>query len=85
MPLYFNAIQRDYIIPASTAAGLGKIGWHALRHTYRAWLNAAGTPLGVQKDLMRHANIAATANVYGAGVVDVMRQFNSQVVRRAIQ
>jgi hypothetical protein len=34
---------------------------------------------------MRHANIATTANVYGAGVVDVMRQFNSQVVRRVIQ
>jgi integrase len=85
MPLYFNAVQRDYIIPASIKAGLGKIGWHCLRHTYRSWLNAAGTPLGVQKDLMRHATIATTANVYGAGVVDAMRPFNSQVVKRVIQ
>jgi integrase len=46
MPLYFNAIQRDYIIPASIKAGLGKIGWHSLRHTYRAWLNAAGSSEG---------------------------------------
>jgi len=79
MPLYFNAIQRDYIIPASIKAGLGKIGWHCLRHTYRAWLNAAGTPL------MRHAAIATTANIYGGGVADAMREFNSQVVRRIIQ
>ena len=85
MPLYFNAVQRDYIIPASVAAGLGKIGWHTFRHTYRSWLNAAGTPLGVQKDLMRHANIGTTANVYGTGVVEAMRQFNSQVVKRIIQ
>jgi len=44
-----------------------------------------GTPLGVQKDLMRHANITTTANVYGAGVVDAMREFNSQAVKRVIQ
>jgi hypothetical protein len=48
-------------------------------------LNAIGTPLGVQKDLMRHSNITTTANVYGAGVVDAMREFNSQVVKRVIQ
>jgi hypothetical protein len=39
----------------------------------------------VQKDLMRHSNITTTANVYGAGVVDAMREFNSQVVKRVIQ
>ena len=32
MPLYFNAIQRDYIVPASLAVGLGKIEWHTFRH-----------------------------------------------------
>ncbi len=51
MPLYFNAIQRDYITPAALKAGLGRIGWHCFRHTYRSWLNAVGTPLGAQKDL----------------------------------
>ncbi len=84
MPLYFNAVQRDYIIPAAVKAGLGKIGWHCFRHTYRSWLNAAGTPLGVQKDLMRHSNISMTTG-YGAGVDSAMREFNSRVVKRAIQ
>jgi len=32
MPLYTNAIQRDFLIPARQRAGLGKIGWHTLRH-----------------------------------------------------
>lgn len=84
MPLYFNAIQRDYIIPASVAAGLGKIGWHCFRHTYRSWMNAQGTPLGIQKDLMRHSSIAMTTQ-YGAGVVPAMREANSKVVRMVIQ
>jgi integrase len=60
MPLYVPAIQRDYIIPASVAAGLGKIGWHCFRHTYRSWMNAQGTPLGIQKDLMRHSSMTMT-------------------------
>ncbi len=84
MPLYFNAIQRDYIIPAAIKAGLARIGRHCFRHTYRSWLNAAGTPLGLQKDLMRHSDISMTTQ-YGTGVVEAMREFNSQVVRRVIQ
>jgi integrase len=85
MPYYLNAVQRDYIIPASIKAGLGKIGWHCFRHTYRSWLNDAGTPLGVQKDLMRHANISTTANVYGGAMPKSMREANSKVVRQVIQ
>jgi hypothetical protein len=34
---------------------------------------------------MCHANIGTTANVDGTGVVEAMRQFNSQVVKRMIQ
>jgi len=85
MPYHFQSMQKEHFVPASLKAGLGKIGWHTFRHTYRSWLNAIGTPLGVQKDLMRHSNITTTANVYGAGVVDAMREFNSQVVKRVIQ
>jgi integrase len=84
MPYSLHTLQRDYILPAAEKAGLGRIGWHSLRHTYRAWLNAAGTPLGIQKDLMRHANISTTANVYGAGVLPAMREANSKIVRMVI-
>jgi integrase len=36
------------------------IGWHTLRHTYRSWMDNNGTPLGIQKDLMRHTDIKMT-------------------------
>jgi integrase len=84
MPYHFQSMQKEHIVPASVRAGLGKIGWHTFRHTYRSWLNAEGTPLGVQQNLMRHSNINTTTN-YGAGVVDAMREFNSRVVKRVIQ
>jgi len=43
---------------ASRAKIQGPSGWHTLRHSYRAWLDEAGAPLGVQQKLMRHANIS---------------------------
>ncbi|MGA9647004.1 MAG: hypothetical protein WBQ76_13885 [Candidatus Korobacteraceae bacterium] len=84
MPLYFNAIHRDYIVPASLAAGLGKIGWHTFRHTYRRWLSDSGVALDVQRDLMRHATLQMTAD-YGRGIGSVQREANSAVVRMVIQ
>ena len=85
MPYYTNAVQRDYIIPAAKLAGLGRLGWHDFRHTYRAWMGQNQTPLTVQKDLMRHADIKTTMNVYGAAMADDMREANSKIVRLAIQ
>ncbi len=39
----------------------------------------------VQKDLMRHADIKTTMNVYGQAMSEPMREANSNVVRMAIQ
>ena len=50
---------------AAKAAGLGGIGTHSLRHTFRTWLDSVGTPVGVQQRLMRHADIRTTMNIYG--------------------
>ena len=44
----------------------------AMRHTYRSWLGAVGTPIAVQQKLMRHADIRTTMNVYGDVVTDEM-------------
>ena len=85
MPYYTNAIQRDYSSRPEKRAGLGKIGWHTLRHTYRTWLDQTKAPMTVQKDLMRHADIKTTMNVYGSAMAEPMREANSEVVRLVIQ
>jgi integrase len=41
-----------------------------MRHSYRSWLDAAGTPIAVQQKLMRHSDIRTTMNVYGDVVTD---------------
>jgi integrase len=62
-----------------------KIGWHTLRHTYRSWLDQTKAPMTVQKDLMRHADIKTTMNVYGKAMAEPMQEANSEVVRLAIR
>jgi hypothetical protein len=56
----------------------GWIGWHSLRHSYRAWLDETGAPLGVQQKLMRHANISTTMNVYGGAFMEAKRKATHQ-------
>lgn len=80
-----SPIQQDYIRPAGRKLGLGDIGWHSFRHTYRSWLDSVGTPIGVQQKLMRHAQIATTMNVYGNAMMESKREANSKVVQMALK
>jgi integrase len=69
---------------AAKRAGLGKFGTHSMRHSYRSWLDAVGTPIAVQQKMMRHADIRTTMNVYGEVVTDAMAQANSKVENLAL-
>ena len=66
--------------PAAEAAGIGKIGWHTFRHTYSTLLHALGTTPAVQKELLRHANIQTTLNLYTQAVSEAKREAASMVV-----
>jgi integrase len=46
------------------AGKYGTIGWHTFRPTDRSWLDETGDPMKVQQELMRHASIQTTMNVY---------------------
>jgi len=69
---------------AGKDAAIGGLSPHALRHTYRSWLDAAGTPIAVQQKLMRHASITTTMNVYGDVVTDEMTRAQSKVAQLAL-
>jgi len=71
--------------PRLSNGGLGpEIGWHTFRHTYPSWLDASGAPLKVQQELMRHASIMTTMNVYGKAMPSIKREANSKVVSMAL-
>ena len=76
---FWRELQR-----AAKAAGIGGLGTHAFRHTYRSWLDAVGTPIAVQQEMMRHADIRTTLNIYGDVVTNEMAQSHSKVVGLAL-
>jgi site-specific recombinase XerD len=75
----------DQIKPAAKAAELGEgIGWHTFRHTYSCMLRQLGVDLKVQQELLRHADIRTTLNVYTQAVSEQKRSAHSSVVRMVL-
>src|SRR5580700_6819153 len=84
-PYDSSSLRKKVLKPAAQRAKIqSAIGWHSLRHSYRAWLDDTGVPLGVQQKLMRHANISTTMNVYGGAFMDAKRRANTSVVQRVL-
>jgi integrase len=69
---------------AASDAGIAHVSTHAMRHSYRAWLDAVGTPIAVQQKLMRHADIRTTMNTYGDVVTDEMDVASGKVAKLAL-
>lgn len=64
-PYHQDTVQQKHIRKAAANAGLpDAVGWHSMRHSYRSWLADTGAPVGVQKELLRHASIQTTMNIY---------------------
>jgi integrase len=69
---------------AAAASGIGKLGTHTMRHTFRSWLDSLGTPVGIQQRLMRHADIRTTMNVYGDAGSEEMSQAHRKIAGLAL-
>jgi integrase len=70
----------DHIKPAALRAGIPSIGWHTFRHSYSTLLHALGAAPAVQKELLRHANIQTTMDIYTRDVTSAKREAASKVV-----
>ncbi|HET7441116.1 MAG TPA: site-specific integrase [Terriglobales bacterium] len=82
LPWSYDQVWRVYQ-KAATAALIGRLGTHSLRHTYRSWLNSVGTPVGVQQKLMRHADVRTTMRYRDAFTSD-MAEAHAKVVGLAL-
>lgn len=74
-------IQKLHLKPAGERIGIKGLGWHAFRHSYRGLLDESGANAGMQKGLMRHANISTTMNTYGRAAINAEQEANSKVVQ----
>jgi integrase len=80
-PRWPDSMLADHLKPAAVRAGIGKLGWHTFRHTNSTLLHALGTTPAVQKELLRHADIQTTLNIYTRAVSAEKREAASKVVR----
>lgn len=79
-PRWRGILFSDHIKPAAVRLGLGPIGWHTFRHSYSTLLHALGAAPAVQKELLRHANIQTTMDIYTQAVMPAKREAASKVV-----
>ncbi|HYD16497.1 MAG TPA: tyrosine-type recombinase/integrase [Candidatus Nanoarchaeia archaeon] len=83
LPWSYDQVWRVYQ-KAAKAAGIGRLGTHTMRHSYRTWLGSAGTPIEVQQKLMRHTDIRTTMNIYGDVLTSQMELAHKKVVGLAL-
>jgi integrase len=69
---------------AAKESGIGHIGTHTFRHSYRMWIDAIGTPIGVQQKFMRHSDIRTTMNIYGDAATEDIREAHGKIVSLAL-
>jgi integrase len=74
--------QEHWLVPAAEKAELGRIGWHTFRHSHSTLLHALGVDLKVQRELLRHAGIRTTMNIYTLAVPTAPREANSKKLPR---
>lgn len=74
-------LQQTIIRPAAERAGLPRIGWHTFRHTFSSWLRANGEDIKVQQELLRHADVRTTLNIYTQANSEQKRRAHSRIVQ----
>jgi integrase len=83
-PLRSTAVLHNFLKPAAQRAGLGLIGWHTLRRTFSTLLRGNGEDIKVQQELMRHADIRTTMNLYTQANSDQKRQAQGKIVQAVL-
>jgi integrase len=63
-PISPNNVLRRHVFPACEALGLKHVTWLTLRRTYSSWAHEKGVPGKVVAQLMGHAKVDTTLNVY---------------------
>jgi integrase len=84
-PRWRGVLFTDHIKPAAERAGIGKIGWHTFRHTFSTLIHSIGTDLAVQKELLRHADITTTMNVYTQAVAPAKRKAIRKLTKKLLE
>ncbi len=85
MPMWPDSLRRRILQPTAKKVGIKKrIGWHTFRHTYSSLLVATGNDVKVVQELMRHAKLSTTMEVYAQSDMDTKRVAQRKAVDKLL-
>ncbi|MGO8718708.1 MAG: tyrosine-type recombinase/integrase [Acidobacteriaceae bacterium] len=80
-PYWPDMIRKRHLLPLAEKLGIKKrIGWHSFRRSYASLLKANREDIKVVQELMRHANISTTMDLYTQAFSEDARQAQSHVI-----
>lgn len=81
MPVWAGSARSKVLQPVARKAGITKtVGWHTFRHTYSSLLAENGNDVKVVQELMRHAKVTTTMEIYTHARMERKRVAQSGVV-----
>lgn len=81
LPMWPDSLRRKILQPTARKIGITKsIGWHTFRHTYSSLLAHTGNDVRVVQELMRHAKLSTTLEVYTHAGMDKKRVAQKKAV-----
>jgi integrase len=83
-PINLWNAQTLHLAPAGVKLGLGRVGWHAFRHTYSSMLRELHVDVKVQQELLRHSDIRTTMNIYTQAVTEQKRAAQTAVTEHVM-
>lgn len=85
-PIDNRWLPQEWLTPLAKTAGVSfPMGWHTLRHSYKSLLDRVTQDATVKRDLMRHADVHTTMQVYGQVEMDRMRTANEAAMALIFQ
>lgn len=72
-PIAPNNVLRRWIVPACTRLGLQRATWLTFRRTWASWAHERGVPAKVMAQVLGHARVDTTLNVYTQVVEGAVR------------
>jgi hypothetical protein len=74
-------IQKLHLKPAGQRIGIESLGWRFKTLLQRGLLDESGENAGMQKGLIRRANISTTMNTYGRAAIKAKQEADTKVVQ----
>ena len=82
-PCWPDSLLQKRVRPAAQAAGITvTIGWHTFRRSFSTWLKANGADLKVVQELMRHASLRTTMELYTQAPMGAKREAQKKIAEQ---